>query len=200
MLSTFVGFRVRAASAAYADVTLHVDHLRALQSVDPTTLSPATLSQANAEFQALRSGLDRFDEATAVPGIQIISALAWIGDRYTAMHDLLAIGLLAGDAGAIATTVGSDVLLAVDTSGGGATDSGAWLTAIAPHQHKLQSVLRDLEDIRAIRARLDDTVLPERVRAQLLQLDRVVDRPELRSLAELDMSSALKALGGSGAS
>jgi hypothetical protein len=182
LLVTLIGFRARAAMAAYADVIVDIDRLRA---IDP--LDPASLPRARDDFRELTDDVDRFGALLIVPVIGgVVDDLPWVGPRYSAALNLVAIAHLAGDSGVLL----ADALVATDPS-----SPGAWVQSLASHTAELQTVAANVHEITLLRGRIDPGVLPDNVRRRLDQLDALLDRPELRAVATLDIPSVFNALG-----
>jgi hypothetical protein len=189
--------RVDQTMTAYTAALRSVDQLRKLSTTDPALISEDTLSGAQADLDDLHSQLQRLDALTSTPaGQSVLGGLPWVGDRYVAARDLLQMGLLAVDAGTSLTRVGHEVL---QDSGGTASlssDGTAWIGVLGSHRDQLARVVADVRSIQSIRATVDDSVLPERIRSRLTELDAVLARREVQTLITTDLSSVWTALGG----
>jgi hypothetical protein len=194
----WVGVRAYAAVGAYNAAVAQIDDLRGLANSDPASLSTASLSQAQTDLQALAGELQRLDTATALPvGERMALALPWLGTRYAAARDLVQIGQLGVHAGTSLLEVGQDLVTSLDAGGvnRGADGKPTWLEALEAHPQNLASAARDIKTMQAVRARIDDQVLPDRIRTRLGELDRMLARAEVQTLTSIHIDAALSALG-----
>jgi hypothetical protein len=198
--ATVAGVRAYEVNTAYNLAVARIDRLRAVSSTDLAPLSADSLVQAGADLQDLGVQLARIDAATYLPlGDSVVSKLPWIGTRYSAARGLVRVGLLAVDAGMTVTDVGADLLRTLDTGGFSKGTSGAptWLDSLAPRQAELATAAQNIKSIQAIRAAIDEQVLPDRIRTRLGELERMLQRPEVDVLTSVDFSAVRTALGGS---
>lgn len=190
-----IAYRAYSINTAYAATLSEIDSLQVLSTIDPSSLTPDQLSASTARLQDLRYQFGRLDAETSLPlGDTLVAALPWAGPRYAAARGLIRIGMLGSDVGLTVTQTGADVLRSTETDPAHSAAS-TWLDAVAPHADQLATAISDIQMIHAIRGSIDASVLPERVRARLDQLDRMLDRPELNALASVDLSAGMAALG-----
>ncbi|HEY0581768.1 MAG TPA: DUF4012 domain-containing protein, partial [Chloroflexota bacterium] len=198
--ATWTGARAFELNAAYNAAVSDLERVRSAASPEGEAPSAASLASARADLQDLKIQLNRIDSAMALPfGESAIAQLPWAGKRYTAARDLVRVGLLAVDVGSTLTRAGQDLL---DASAGGGLFQAAdpatpsWLDVLGPQWDQLAGLAQDIKSIQDIRARIDDRVLPDRIRTRLAELDRLLGRPELQSLTSLDFAATRRALGG----
>ncbi|MGI9146218.1 MAG: DUF4012 domain-containing protein [Chloroflexota bacterium] len=194
----WVAWRAYEFSAAYPAANRSIDHLRSLSAVESASTSIDRLTLARADLQELKDSLQQLDDATALPiGEPIARQLIWIGPRYAAVRDLVRMGQLSVDAGTLVTQIGEDLLRTLDTTDvnqpPGVTPS--WLDAISPYGPQLVSVVDDIRTIQAVRARIDDRVLPARVRTRLGEIDRILESSQVQALMSMDLAATEAALG-----
>lgn len=180
--------RLREAEAAYRAVAADVDALQALRPQELTTLTEADLLEAEAGLTRLTGSLERLDRATQLPLSESrILRLPWIGPRYAARTTLLQSARELTAAAQSAVSIGREALAAFAATGASAATPPAgptWLDVLGQRQGDLQAALAQARDAWALRATVDDTLLPERVQTKLAGLDRLAT--ELLARDDLD--------------
>ena len=194
------GTRAYAGWRAYQSTRADVDRLQAQASIDPGKVSTADLAAMHVNFQDLSFDLNRLDRVLTTTGAApILGHLPWAGPRYHAAQQLLTIGQLLASAGDSGSAIAQQTLTAFEGTGAMATGtapaSPTWLDVVSQHDADLRQIAQQVQQAQTLRASLNTSLLPGRVRAKLPLLDKWLNKYDVQQFANADLPAIQTALG-----
>ncbi len=204
LLLIWAAWRTWTAYSAYRAVIADIVALQAVVGEGIGTLSVDTIAGIEPKIDDLSRDLRRLEEATAIPlgGEALVSQLPWIGPRYTTGRAAIRMAELLADAGKSVTGIAREVLVAFQSTGARLPSPPAaatWLDVLGRHQAELEQITKTIDEANALRAGIDERLLPAEVRAQLDSLDQMLKRFDLNRLNRLlgaNIPALRAALGG----
>ncbi len=201
LLLISTAWRAWSAYAAYRAVTADIAAIQSAAGDGLGSLSVDAIAGIEPKIDDLRRDLQRLDGATAIPlgGEALVGHLPWIGPRYAAGRAVIRMAELLAGAGKSATGIGREVAAAFQSTGTSSPSPPAaatWLDVLGRHEADLERIGKQIDEANALRAGIDERLLPAKVRERLESLDRVLKRFDLGTLLGADFPAFRAALGG----
>lgn len=190
LLLIWAAWRTWTAYSAYRAVIADMAALQAVVGGGMGTLSVDTIAGIEPKIDDLSRDLRRLDAATSVPlgGEALVGQFPWIGSRYATGRTVIRIGELLADAGKSVTGIAREVLVAfqsTDASSLSPPAAATWLEVLGRHQAELEQIAMKIDEANALRAGIDERLLPAEVRAQLDSLDQMLKRFDINRVNRL---------------
>ena len=198
----FIGLRGYIAWQAYRSARAEIAALQALAHRDPSTIREADLSAAIGELDGLHANLGTLNDTVSVPVVnRVVPVVPWVGPRYVAARRALLMASVLVAAGQTGARLGEQVFAAFSATGvmsHAAPTGPTWLDVLNAHTADIRSMVSAYDQARAVRATIDDRLLPASLGRQFGTFDRLTARVNVDRLANLDLPAIIGALGENG--
>lgn len=184
----WAGLRLWTLRDAYGKAMADVRVLEAYADRDPATLEREDLEHIRSRVDHLDRQLSRIDAATALPaGSGLVERIVWLGPRYREGREFVRMARLLSGAGRTASTVGIDVLDALDATGASADVAPAqptWLDVLLARETELRAALADVAEAREVLEGIDPHYLPAGARERIDRIDHLLNRFDYATAAD----------------